>query len=76
MVPTSWCVREGGGAMALMPWCYAARNGLVRLVVRASGSSSPCFQLLRMSHVMTRYWLTWPRETRRTLAGRPGVQSE
>ena len=33
-----WClpagVREGGGAMALMPWCYAARNGLVRLVSR------------------------------------------
>ena len=26
-------VREGGGAMALMPWCYAAGNGLVRLVV-------------------------------------------
>ena len=25
---------EGGGAMVLMPWCYAARNGLVRLVVR------------------------------------------
>ena len=34
MVPTSWRVREGGGAVALMPWCYAARNGLVRLVVR------------------------------------------
>ena len=27
-------VREGGGAMALMPWCYAARHGLVRLVGR------------------------------------------
>ena len=34
MVPTSWRVREGGGAMALMPWCYAARHGLVRLVGR------------------------------------------
>ena len=34
MVPTSWRVRESGGAMALMPWCYAARSGLVRLVVR------------------------------------------
>ena len=34
MVPTSWRVREGGGAMALMPWCYAARTGLVRLVGR------------------------------------------
>ena len=30
----SWHVREGGGAMALMPWCYAARNGPVRLVSR------------------------------------------
>ena len=26
--------REGGSAMALMPWCYAARTGLVRLVGR------------------------------------------
>ena len=34
MVPTSWRVREGGGAMALMPWCYAARTGLERLVGR------------------------------------------
>ena len=34
MVPTSWRVREGSGAMALMPWCYAASNGLVRLVGR------------------------------------------
>ena len=34
MVPTSWRVQEGGGAMALMPWCLAARNGLVRLVGR------------------------------------------
>ena len=34
MVPTSWRVREGGGAMALMPWYYAARHGLVRLVGR------------------------------------------
>ena len=34
MVPTSWRVHEGGGAMALMPWCYAATNGLVRLVGR------------------------------------------
>ena len=34
MVPTSWRVREGGGAMALMPWCYTGRNGLVRLVGR------------------------------------------
>jgi len=34
MVPTSWCVREGGGAMALMPRCHAARTGLVRLVGR------------------------------------------
>ena len=32
MVPTSWRVREGGGAMALMPWCYAAGSALVRLV--------------------------------------------
>ena len=35
MVPTSWRVREGGGgAMALMPWCYAARNELGQLVGR------------------------------------------
>ena len=34
MVPTSWRVQEGGGAMALMPWCYAARTALVRLVGR------------------------------------------
>ena len=34
MVPTSWRVREGGGAMALMPRCYASRSGLVRLVGR------------------------------------------
>ena len=34
MVPTSWRVREGGGAMVLMPWCYAARGGLVRPVGR------------------------------------------
>ena len=34
MVPTSWRVREGGGAVALMPRCYAARTGLVRLVGR------------------------------------------
>ena len=34
MGPTSWHVREGGGAMALMPWCYTARTGLVRLVGR------------------------------------------
>ena len=34
MVPTSWRVREGGGAMALMPWCYAASSGLERVVVR------------------------------------------
>ena len=33
-MPTSWCVRESGGAMAPMPWCYAASNGLVRLVGR------------------------------------------
>ena len=25
-----WRVREGGGAMAMMPWYYAARHGLVR----------------------------------------------
>ena len=31
---TSWRVREDGGAMALMPWCYAFRTGLVRLVGR------------------------------------------
>ena len=34
MVPTSWRVQEGGGAMALMPRCYAARTGLVQLVGR------------------------------------------
>ena len=34
MVPTSWRVREGGGAMALMPRCYTAANALVRLVGR------------------------------------------
>ena len=34
MMPTSWRVREGGGAMALMPRCYAATTGLVRLVGR------------------------------------------
>ena len=34
MVPTSWRVREGGGAVAPMPRCYAARSGLVRLVGR------------------------------------------
>ena len=34
MVPTSWRVREGGGAMALMPWCYAAGSALVRLMGR------------------------------------------
>ena len=34
MVPTSWRVREGGGAVALMPRCYAAVNELVRLVGR------------------------------------------
>ena len=34
LLPTSWRVREGGGATALMPWYYAARNGLVRLVGR------------------------------------------
>ena len=34
MVPTSWRVREGGGAVALMPRCYAARTGLVLLVGR------------------------------------------
>ena len=34
MVPTSWRVREGGGAMALMPRCYAASSVLVRLVGR------------------------------------------
>ena len=42
MVPTSWRVREGGGAMALMPRCYAAGSALVRtgrsiLVSRFSG---------------------------------------
>ena len=31
-MPTSWRVREGGGAMALMPWCHSARTGLVKLV--------------------------------------------
>ena len=31
---TSWRVREGGGAMALMPWCDAARTALVGLVGR------------------------------------------
>ena len=36
MVPTSWRVREGGGAMALMRWCYAFRSGPVRLVGRLS----------------------------------------
>ena len=36
MVPTSWRVREGGGAMALMPWYYAAGKALVRLVGRAT----------------------------------------
>ena len=34
MVPTSWRVQVGGGAVALMPRCYAARTGLVRLVGR------------------------------------------
>ena len=34
MVPTSWRVREGGGAVALMPRCYAVRSGLVRLLGR------------------------------------------
>ena len=34
MVPTSWRVREGGGAVALMPRCYAVVNGLVRQVGR------------------------------------------
>ena len=34
MVPTSCHVRECGGAVALMPRCYAARTGLVRLVGR------------------------------------------
>ena len=34
MVPTSWRVQEGGGAMALMPRCHAARTGVVRLVGR------------------------------------------
>ena len=34
MVPTIWRVREGGGAVAPMPRCYAARSGLVRLVGR------------------------------------------
>ena len=34
-MPTSWRVREGGGAIALMPWCYTAINGLVRLVGRS-----------------------------------------
>ena len=34
MVPTSWRVREDGGAMALMPRCYAARTALVRLAGR------------------------------------------
>ena len=29
-------VREGGGAMALMPWYYAAGKALVRLVGRAT----------------------------------------
>ena len=29
-----WRVREGGGAMALMPWCDAARTALVGLVGR------------------------------------------
>ena len=33
-MPTSRRVQEGGGAMALMPRCYAARTGLVRLVGR------------------------------------------
>ena len=39
MVPTSWRVREGSGAMALMPRCYAARTGLtvVRLVWASGG---------------------------------------
>ena len=32
MVPTSWRVREGGGAMALTPRCYASTSGLVQLV--------------------------------------------
>ena len=34
MVPTSWRVREGGGAVALMPRCYAFGSGSVRLPSR------------------------------------------
>ena len=34
MVPTSWRVREGGGALALIPWCYAARHRVARLASR------------------------------------------
>ena len=34
MVPTSWRVREGGGAAALMPRCYAFGSGPVLLVGR------------------------------------------
>ena len=33
-MPTSWRVREGGGSMALTPWCYTGRNGLARLMGR------------------------------------------
>ena len=29
MAPTSWRVREGGGATALMSWCYAAGKCIV-----------------------------------------------
>ena len=41
MVPTSWRVHEGGGAMALMPRCYAARSGLVRLICRLAVAAGP-----------------------------------
>ena len=34
MVPTSWRVREGGGALVLVPRCYTRKKGLVRLVGR------------------------------------------
>ena len=33
-MPTSWRVREGGGALALIPWCYAARHRVARLASR------------------------------------------
>ena len=59
MTPTSWRVREGGGAVALMPRCHAARTGLVRLVGRSEGvvvvqRDQPCRGLIAaLPHVCT-----------------------